>query len=470
MTVVEDLMLSIKSKHFFFQNVIWEVGNNRREPNQVKIKYGLVKKSDFWSNNQVIWNGPNENCQKKNSTKIDFIKYDIETNTDCKFKGDKVVLLYESEVGTYPHLKIDKNNPSHITFIHGGLPQKVNMIEHLKKLEEIINKKIPNVNFSGFGVIDIEEWRPTYDSNWSSKRIYQNESIKLVLEENNSSEINLSKISNTKLNEAKTIAIKEFNDAAANFFNQTLLKCKELRPQAKWGFYGFPTCNENAGNRNWSFCFPYITDQIIPILNLTDVLYPAPYIVPGQNYSIKNEFVAAVISETKRINKKIKEINGTEKEIYLYTKFEVDQNNDDFSNIEFYDPYYLYIVYNRSQEEKLDGLIVWTTSKNMNNRCFNIKNYIDKVLGPHIKSLNDTEEKTMSTTTIISTTTTIKTISTVDTTSCQASNLDCSGLLTYDNLQKWCNTTFYGPNCLEKKLKSSGIQPPSTTTSPATIF
>uniref|UniRef100_A0A0K0EA55 Hyaluronidase n=1 Tax=Strongyloides stercoralis TaxID=6248 RepID=A0A0K0EA55_STRER len=409
---------------------------------------------------RVIWNGPSENCQKNETTKINFTKYNIEANTNYTFKGDKIVLLYESEVGTYPHIIVDKKNHSNITFIHGGLPQDVNMTEHLKKLKENIETIIPNENFSGFGVIDIEEWRPTYDSNWSSKRIYQNKSIERV--KKGKPEVSPE--------EAKTIAIKEFNDAAANFFNQTLLKCKELRPQAKWGFYGFPTCNENAENRSWSFCFPNITDQIIPILNLTDVLYPAPYIVPGQNYSIKNEFVAAVINETKRINKKIKELNGNEKEIHLYTKFEVDQSNNNFSNIEFYDPYYLCIVYNRSQEENLDGLIVWTTSKNMNDRCSNIKKYVDEVLGPHIKSLNDTKEKTMLTTTTISTTTTTNTISNVDATSCQASNLNCSRLLTYDNLQKWCNTTFYGPDCLQKKLNSSGVQPPSATTSPATII
>ncbi|CEF70835.1 Aldolase-type TIM barrel domain and Glycoside hydrolase, superfamily domain and Hyaluronidase family-containing protein [Strongyloides ratti] len=264
---------------------------------------------------EFIWNSPCTNCQKNPDTRINFTKYHIDINNDYIFKGNKIVLLYESEIGLYPYIHVDSSNSSNYTFINGGLPQKVNMSEHLKKLEENIKKIIPDKHFSGLGVIDIEEWRPTYDSNWSSKRVYRNESIKIVLARN----------STLNSTEAEQLAMEEFNKAAANFFIETVKKCKELRPSAKWGFYGFPTCNENAEKRKWNFCFPNISDQIIPILNHTDVLYPSSYIVPGQNYSIKDKFVDGVLNETQRIVEEIK-------------KKGVDQYNKKYENIEFYDP------------------------------------------------------------------------------------------------------------------------------------
>uniref|UniRef100_A0A0N5C1H4 Hyaluronidase n=1 Tax=Strongyloides papillosus TaxID=174720 RepID=A0A0N5C1H4_STREA len=255
------------------------------------------------------------------------------------------------------------------------------MTKHLKKLEENIKTIIKDENFSGLAIIDIEEWRPTYDSNWSSKRIYREQSIKQVLDKDENK--NLDK------KEAEKIAIEEFDKAAIRFFNETLHTCKQLRPQAKWGFYGFPTCNENAKDRNWSFCFPNISDKTIPIFQHVDVMYPAPYIVKGQNYSIKNLFVQAVLNETRRIVNKISEDGEKQKPIYVYQKFEVSPFLSDIKDIEFFDPYYLCITFKNMIYYKVDGIIVWSTSRNMTDRCPYIKNYTDTVFGPYVKNLNE---------------------------------------------------------------------------------
>ncbi|CEF70834.1 Hypothetical protein SRAE_X000016400 [Strongyloides ratti] len=98
----------------------------------------------------------------------------------------------------------------------------------------------------------------------------------------------------------------------------------------------------------------------------------------------------------------------------------------------------------------------------MTHRCPYIKKYIDTVFGPYLKELNES--------TLIETLQEfVPSIETNDLI-CQLPKLNCSYLLTYKNLVKWCNTTFYGPDCLESKLNSSGIEPPTTTTpSPKTL-
>ena len=55
--------------------------------------------------------------------------------------------------------------------------QNVNLKDHLAKIREDVFNAIPNKNFSGLAIIDYEEWRPLYDSNWSSKSIYKIMSI-----------------------------------------------------------------------------------------------------------------------------------------------------------------------------------------------------------------------------------------------------------------------------------------------------
>uniref|UniRef100_A0A0N5BYB5 Hyaluronidase n=1 Tax=Strongyloides papillosus TaxID=174720 RepID=A0A0N5BYB5_STREA len=83
------------------------------------------------------------------------------------------------------------------------------MTEHLEALKVNVSKIITNNSFDGLAIIDIEEWRPTFDSNWSSKRIYQNQSIELVLKRDNITNITI----------ATEKAKEEFDEAAIRFFN-----------------------------------------------------------------------------------------------------------------------------------------------------------------------------------------------------------------------------------------------------------
>ncbi|EYC15489.1 hypothetical protein Y032_0036g3173 [Ancylostoma ceylanicum] len=85
-----------------------------------------------------------------------------------------------------------------------GLLQNVPIDEHLAIVEKQINEAIPDENFNGVAVIDIEEWRPLYEMNWGGKNVYRKQSIELAR----------SRYPKLKKKEIEAIAKKEFNRAS----------------------------------------------------------------------------------------------------------------------------------------------------------------------------------------------------------------------------------------------------------------
>ena len=52
--------------------------------------------------------------------------------------------------------------------------------QHLRKARKDIERKIPDPNYEGLAVIDWEQWRPLWDTNWDPKKIYKVKSVELV--------------------------------------------------------------------------------------------------------------------------------------------------------------------------------------------------------------------------------------------------------------------------------------------------
>lgn len=47
--------------------------------------------------------------------------------------------------------------------------QNISIDEHLAVVERQIKEAMPDENFNGIAVIDIEQWRPLYEMNWGEK-------------------------------------------------------------------------------------------------------------------------------------------------------------------------------------------------------------------------------------------------------------------------------------------------------------
>ncbi|ETN74271.1 hyaluronoglucosaminidase [Necator americanus] len=320
---------------------------------------------------KVLWNFPSKACET--SHKINFENNTIETNKDVEFYGEKIVIFYEFGFALYPYFKnYNESNP-----INNGTPQNCDLEKHLQEVANNITKRIPQQNFSGLGIIDLEEWRPLFDENgYGTKRVYQNVSIKIA-RQNLSSEASESVV--------KAEAIKEFNEAAKNFFVKTIQKAKEMREKAKWGFYGFPYCNYDAGKKREYKCSKRYQDwnnEMMFIFNESTALFPSIYL--GFNASSEQRFryvqpglFQAILTEARRIAKKF----DPPLPIYAYTKIEYDPLKE---RDHFYDDDDLLTTIRQPADLGVDGIIIWSSSNNMTDRCSKIKDEVEKRIGPNI--------------------------------------------------------------------------------------
>ncbi|WKX97271.1 hypothetical protein Q1695_013157 [Nippostrongylus brasiliensis] len=289
---------------------------------------------------EVVWNMPTRPCVRK-GIDIPLDKYNISYNEGHNFTGGNITVFYERKFGLCPYY--DNDSPD--VPINGGLPQKVSLAEHLKRVKQQIQEQIPDENYDGLAVIDLEEWRPLWAMNFGAKAVYRNMSIKLVHE----------KHPKLSLEKAKIHAEKEFNEAARKFLVETLITAKKLRPNALWGIQrrsGFPIQGEHS----------------IVSVNLLN----------GRAFAIQNlRHIQAVLNETRRIANK----RTPPTRFFVYTKIEYDPVEKPHT---YYNKDDLCSSLVQSSAYGASGVVVWSSSKNMSNRCSSIVDYVEEMLGPAV--------------------------------------------------------------------------------------
>lgn len=131
-----------------------------------------------------------------------------------------VVTFYEHDFGLYPRVYDGKVE-------NGGIPQRVNIEEHLARVRVTIEKRIPDPNWDGLAVIDYESWSPLFSG---GDHFTTTLSKQLVIEERPG-------ITEPELTRRARAA---YESAARTFLEKTIRTCKELRPKARWGMYAYP--------------------------------------------------------------------------------------------------------------------------------------------------------------------------------------------------------------------------------------
>lgn len=173
----------------------------------------------------AIWNAPTERCQQFHIP-LDAGAFQAFT-TPAAVPGQFLTIFYEDRLGLYP--KADIINRKRYK---GGIPQNSNLTEHLAKAQNQINHYISPDSSPGLVVIDWESWRPLWDQNWGSKRIYQKLSLAYALE--------MSPFLSSKY--ISELAKNQFQKASRRFMERTLSLGTGERPSRRWGFYLFPDC------------------------------------------------------------------------------------------------------------------------------------------------------------------------------------------------------------------------------------
>lgn len=130
------------------------------------------------------------------------------------------VIFYEHDFGLLP--RFWKGKPE-----RGGVPQAVDMNAHLAKLRIDIDKEIPDPNWAGYAIIDLETWGPLWE---------------YTVEESHQLSISIARRNHPERpqRDVERVARANYESASRNLLEKTLAECKRLRPRAKWGFYDWP--------------------------------------------------------------------------------------------------------------------------------------------------------------------------------------------------------------------------------------
>ncbi|KAL7882364.1 hypothetical protein SRHO_G00000220 [Serrasalmus rhombeus] len=173
----------------------------------------------------VIWNIPDLVCNRHNIS-LDTSSFHS-VNNPAKVPDQFLILFYADRLGLYPYVDVESRRQ-----FNGGIPQKGNLQASLEKARADIIHYIPSGSSPGLAVIDWEEWRPLWERNWGSKRIYRALSISYARH----------KFPSLTLRQAVALAKRRFQSAAKSYMLETLTLGTRLRPRYLWGFYLFPNC------------------------------------------------------------------------------------------------------------------------------------------------------------------------------------------------------------------------------------
>uniref|UniRef100_A0A7I4Z831 Hyaluronidase n=1 Tax=Haemonchus contortus TaxID=6289 RepID=A0A7I4Z831_HAECO len=318
---------------------------------------------------KVFWNLPSRPCEKK-KINIPLNKFKIVHNEGFNFTGEKIVIFYEKKFGLCPYY--ENNDPKRP--VNGGIPQNASLADHLAAVSKQIKRVIPNKNFDGIAVLDLEEWRPLFEMNWGPKKVYKKQSIAFVK----------ARFPDLSRKEVDKQAEKEFNKAAREFFTQTLKLAIKLRPKGRWGYYDYPFCNGNAGELPDDFSCKEeakrYNNKLAFIYNASTALFPSIYLNGKKTSDQSFRYVQALLKETKRIANEQKRRPN----FFAYTKFEYDPRTD---YTWFYNKEDLCSTVKQPADLGARGLVLWSTSTDMKDRCYGIANYIDTQFGPVLLNL-----------------------------------------------------------------------------------
>jgi hyaluronoglucosaminidase len=224
---------------------------------------------------------------------------------------------------------------------------------------------------------------------------FKNASIEHVIQTHNTSGWTQQQIED----EAK----RQFEAAAKEFWIETLRFGKQIRPNAKWGYYSTPyrnywlsptnqICPQQTHGVGYNDCHRELNNKMDWFWQETDVIFPSIYqlyysvegaTTSGQNRKGDNEkYVTDMINEAKRVSQR-----GGGKPVIAFTWNEYHDSN------QFYGGQFLNEI-NRNHsyvlplELGVDGIILWGWITSAS-RLENTKEYFRTTLGPLIVKEHD---------------------------------------------------------------------------------
>ena len=329
----------------------------------------------------IVWNSPWPSYCPAGSVKRSpsFVQYNVRANQNNTFNGDTVWTIYTpTHFKTFPHLS--EGVDGSVTPVNGGIPQRGNLSYHLEQVRSDVLSLFPDPAFAGYAVIDWEVWYP-----WlilASKSIYVNQSLSYVRE----------KYPSWTQDRVDAEAVRSWNETSLVFMAETLKLCVQLRPRAKWGYYGRPGCYTGLDLKaSPPACIASVrarNDALGPLWAAGGALFPSVYIGPNPVYPFIRTpaFVASEIHETQRLRAKF----GLDSyPIVAFTWYDLFNGTDQNYWRPMTNATDLATEFDTPRTAGADGIIVWGAGKDASTveRCSNMEGYLQSTLGPKLLSL-----------------------------------------------------------------------------------
>ncbi|XP_069013088.1 hyaluronidase PH-20-like [Embiotoca jacksoni] len=319
----------------------------------------------------VTWNIPDLVCNRYNIS-LDTSPFKG-VATPAKVPGQFLSLFYTDRLGLYPQVGLTSRKQ-----FYGGIPQRANLKASLNKARVDINYYIPSKTTGGLAVIDWEEWRPLWDRNWGSKRIYQTLSVDHVMQTNGP----------LSAQQATEKAKQQFQEAARNLMSGMLTTGRAMRPNYLWGFYLFPNCyNYGWQESNYTgLCSEEVrrqNDELLWLWESSTALYPSVYLQTSLADSPKAALmVRNRVQEALRVSALPRW--STTAPVFAYTRpVFVDQNRRFLSQGD------LVRTVGESAAVGASGAVLWGASADYDDQtsCEALSSYLTSTLNPYITNV-----------------------------------------------------------------------------------
>ncbi|XP_071403542.1 hyaluronidase PH-20-like [Centroberyx affinis] len=317
----------------------------------------------------AIWHAPINQCSKL-EIPLDTSAFQV-VNTPAAVPGQFLTIFYEDRLGLYP--KAD-----HVKRFSGGIPQKGNLTGHLAKAQRDIDHYISQDSSAGLAVIDWEAWRPLWDQNSGSKRIYRK--LSLAHAQDTSPFLKSKQITSK--------AKKQFQCAGRRYMEKTIALGVDERPSRRWGFYLFPNCY------NYGWDKPGYTgkcskktqrqnDQLLWLWESSTALFPSVYL----NLSMRNSSATALyvqnrVQEAQRVAALPK--RPYTMPVYVYSRPLYHNQNQKFLSQED-------LVSSIGETAALGAscIVMWGASSDYNNQaaCESLSEYLVSSLNPYLANV-----------------------------------------------------------------------------------
>ena len=215
---------------------------------------------------EIVWNSPWPSACVANTSADVLSRWGVTTNAANAFNGAAVTTLYNSPgrmtLGLWPCYRANGSA------INGGLPQLADLGAHLARVKVDAAAALPDPDFSGFAVIDWEVWTPWLPETVApaglpppaARSRYFNASLRLA-----GGDVGA--------------AAAAWNASSLALMVATLRAAREVRPRARWGYFGLVQCTFDADSTH-DACRPEFTrinDALGPLWAASDVLFPELY-------------------------------------------------------------------------------------------------------------------------------------------------------------------------------------------------